>query len=159
MKALCLTFVAGLMLSEPTLMAHQFSKTVEGVFENGHKYKLEIVESELEQPKYGDGGNWGRDDYVVDSEVRVFRLSVDGEPANQPAKSYEDISQITSVVVTNEDGAVIITITGGDAASAYTAQFYFEETRAGLSLVRRLVRSRILPKLTETTQYPEMFYR
>jgi len=135
---LCLPYAMAYSGSSP------FKYNESGELPSGVEYSVEIKEVQYEKKSNelpDDGSMWGIDGGFCRYVVTIFNVKINNKPAYIYRKYYSDICDLTSVKVTEEKGQIILIVSGGDGAGAFTAKYTFKRNK----LTQRMVRMSEMP--------------
>jgi hypothetical protein len=112
---------------------------------------MRTTQLKAESYPYKRGFRWGAEDREPPQTLLAsVNVSVEGVPVFVSLSAYCDLADPRKASLKQTDSGFVLTITGGDAASAYEAILTFENG----NLVRRRVSSREFPKEAwERTEY------
>jgi len=144
---------ATLLLTAVALaLASPFSFDKSGVLPSGKKFSVTISESPYKRHPDDlpdDGSRWGIDGGFPTPYCTTFAVKIDGKPVNLLRKSFQDLSHLNSVEISEENRNLVVSVQGGDAAGSFDARFIFREFE-----VERIVRSGEFPNsIWERTVY------
>ena len=99
-----------------------------GTFTSGKSYAVRIREAPyvpVPGEKEDDGSRWGIDGGFPSSSCVEFSLSLNGQAITIYRKLFTDLSHLQMASIVEEKALVRVSVTGGDAAGSFTAQFFF----------------------------------
>lgn len=141
------------------LGAPQFKPTkkhIRGKLRNGRAFTLIVQIKKYPGTQKDDGSWWGTDGGIPDTIISYMAFWVGKKPAMLPFKTYTDICNVneSSVSVQETKQGIQISMSGGDAAGSFTAQYLIRHQKQGYRLWQRIVRSGENPdEIWEKTEY------
>jgi hypothetical protein len=119
---------------------------------SGKLFTAEIQQhtpADLNSPAFRSYGHWGAEGATSSFCISSLRITRQKQLVGLSAKHYVDLCNVTQVVFTEKGPNIILTLTGGDAAYSFTAEFVIH----GNDLIERTVRDGEFPQVYERTRF------
>ena len=147
------SFGIALLATVPAVASDKlFSFEQVGKLSSGSEFSVKITESAyVRRPTElpDDGSWWGIDGGFPLTYCTTFDITINGTHVNPVRKLYQDLTHLNEVKVSEENGQLLVLVSGGDAAGSFDARFLFREFE-----VERIVRHGEVPNsVWERTVY------
>ena len=119
---------------------------------SGATYQVRLrqeVPAQRGSRSFKEFGYWGAEGAERSYCVSSFSVTRRKAAVRVPGKAFADLCNVSSLKLSERKGLLVLSLRGGDAADAFSAEFHFR----GVYLVERIVRHGEFPEAFERTQY------